>query len=188
MSDGFHIDSEPALQEEAIDLSESCPDDWRYLSEGGVTMVFSYTGTAHTVYSSMVLRVRKSVTLSSESISEQAHHEDILSFHRYVIRRLIDPEFLPILLPAYASRDWLSRLAEGAEKWRPEGRREVSRLDVNQHSVVLATNLVEEDGVVVEIKVHALCIYFLGLTHAIRYSQNGDSYQIRNIFLTNHDP
>lgn len=142
---------------ESIDLSDTNSSDWRYLAEGGATMVFSYTGPSHPVYSAMVLRARKRIFTSQYGLM-QVHEDNNFLFHRTVIMRILDSEFLPVLLPAHASRDWLFQLTESAEKWRPEERRAVNGLDPTNCSLTLATDLVGRQGLVVEIKVGVIYI------------------------------
>lgn len=137
------------MLEESIDLSDSDPGDWAYLSEGGATMVFSYTGPPHLVYSTKVLRARK----SSDEHGPTHHSDQLLQFNRTIVARLLDPEYLPELLPAHASRDWLSQLADGAEKRRPPERSSGVGLDVTRSNLALATDLVGGRGLAVEIKV-----------------------------------
>lgn len=43
------------------DLSTTSPKHWKYISEGGATIVFSYRGPPHPVFSNSVVRLRKSV-------------------------------------------------------------------------------------------------------------------------------
>ncbi|KAF8310583.1 hypothetical protein DL93DRAFT_2169626, partial [Clavulina sp. PMI_390] len=52
-STGNHRETEP------IDLRGTTADDWRYVSEGGATIVFAYVGTPHQSLDGMVLRLRK---------------------------------------------------------------------------------------------------------------------------------
>jgi hypothetical protein len=50
------------LAHEAIpDLSTTHPKHWKYISEGGATIVFSYRGPPHPVFSNSVVRLRKCV-------------------------------------------------------------------------------------------------------------------------------
>ncbi|KAG8690934.1 Inositol-pentakisphosphate 2-kinase, partial [Ceratobasidium sp. 423] len=43
------------------DISTTSPKYWRYISEGGATIVFSYRGPQHDVFSHSVVRLRKAV-------------------------------------------------------------------------------------------------------------------------------
>lgn len=43
------------------DLSTTSPKHWKYISEGGATIVFSYRGPPHPVFSNSVVRLRKCV-------------------------------------------------------------------------------------------------------------------------------
>ena len=44
------------------DATTTSPSDWKYVSEGGATIVFSYAGPPHPEFTHTVLRLRKSVT------------------------------------------------------------------------------------------------------------------------------
>lgn len=44
------------------DATTTSPSDWKYVSEGGATIVFSYAGPTHPDFTRSVLRLRKSVT------------------------------------------------------------------------------------------------------------------------------
>ena len=44
------------------DATTTSPSDWRYVSEGGATIVFSYAGPPRSDFKRTVLRLRKSVT------------------------------------------------------------------------------------------------------------------------------
>ena len=44
------------------DATTTSPSDWRYVSEGGATIVFSYAGPPRPDFTRTVLRLRKSVT------------------------------------------------------------------------------------------------------------------------------
>lgn len=43
------------------DLSKTHPKHWKYISEGGATIVFSYRGPHHPIFSNSVVRLRKCV-------------------------------------------------------------------------------------------------------------------------------
>src|SRR5258708_6482561 len=44
------------------DATKTSPSDWKYVSEGGATIVFSYAGPPHPDFAHTVLRLRKSGT------------------------------------------------------------------------------------------------------------------------------
>ena len=48
-------------EEPIPDLSTTHPKHWKYISEGGATIVFSYRGPPHKVFSNSVVRLRKCV-------------------------------------------------------------------------------------------------------------------------------
>ncbi|KAG9091154.1 Inositol-pentakisphosphate 2-kinase [Ceratobasidium sp. 370] len=53
----------PAIADDEVmpNLSSTHPRHWRYISEGGATIVFSYRGPPHPVFSHSVVRLRKCV-------------------------------------------------------------------------------------------------------------------------------
>ncbi|KAK1218156.1 hypothetical protein PQX77_019176 [Marasmius sp. AFHP31] len=84
--------------------------DWKYVSEGGATIVFSYIGPSNPSFDGMVLRLRKqpnvpvgvrdsdSDSSSSDSDGEESEDEDpSISFQRQCMSRLIPKEHLPRL-------------------------------------------------------------------------------------------
>ncbi|KAK7040883.1 hypothetical protein VNI00_009479 [Paramarasmius palmivorus] len=81
--------------------------DWKYVSEGGATIVFSYVGPPNPAYDGMVLRLRKMPNVpvgvrdsdsSSDSESDDEEEDDpSISFQRQCMTRLIPPTHLPRL-------------------------------------------------------------------------------------------
>ncbi|KAL0564821.1 hypothetical protein V5O48_017213 [Marasmius crinis-equi] len=83
--------------------------DWKYVSEGGATIVFSYIGPPNPAYDGMVLRLRKSPNVpvgvrdsdssdTDEEDDEEEEEEDpSISFQRLCMSRLIPPVHLPRL-------------------------------------------------------------------------------------------
>ncbi|KAG8726080.1 Inositol-pentakisphosphate 2-kinase [Ceratobasidium sp. 428] len=61
----------PAVQDDQVvpNLAATHPRHWKYISEGGATIVFSYRGPAHPVFSHSVVRLRKKVR-TLEDIAE----------------------------------------------------------------------------------------------------------------------
>ncbi|EJD02222.1 uncharacterized protein FOMMEDRAFT_88227 [Fomitiporia mediterranea MF3/22] len=141
------------------------PADWKYVSEGGATIVFSYRGPLHPVFSGTVLRLRKtSRNLNADGEShretesgqlegegEEPDDHSIL-FQRSVTSQLIEPNDLPRLESVRVERSWLEALKAATEKSRPPGRQSKDELDVRRCKAVLATDLVRGDGWAVEIK------------------------------------
>ncbi|KAL5529538.1 hypothetical protein ACEPAG_5523 [Sanghuangporus baumii] len=160
----------PSPVNEHTSASSTSPDDWKYVSEGGATIVFSYRGPPHPVFSGTVLRLRKarheltidvpwqpdSKPLASESVLAEGEVEEpddpSISFQQKVTSRLIEPEFLPRLETVLVERTWLETLRDSSEKDRPLERRTKDDIDVNRRKSVLATDLVGGDGWAVEIK------------------------------------
>ncbi|KAL5511328.1 hypothetical protein ACEPAH_4544 [Sanghuangporus vaninii] len=154
-----------------ISTSSTSPDDWKYVSEGGATIVFSYRGPPHPVFSGTVLRLRKArhelnidvpwqpdskAVVSSESVLAEGEEEEpddpSILFQQKVTSRLIEPEFLPRLETVVVERTWLETLRVSSESDRPLERRTKDDIDVNRRKAVLATDLVGGDGWAVEIK------------------------------------
>ncbi|KAJ7137800.1 inositol-pentakisphosphate 2-kinase-domain-containing protein [Mycena epipterygia] len=150
------------------------PTDWRYLSEGGATMVFSYIGPPNPVFERTVLRVTKHSLVEdraeSGSDAELAARysppldtappplhpvsDPTIEFHK-CMQRLIPPAHLPLLKTISLGPDhqaWLRALAEHSEPQRPAERRKKDGIDVRQLKAVLATDLIGGQGIAVEIK------------------------------------
>ena len=147
-------------------LSSSLPSDWRYVSEGGASIVFSYHGPQNLHLDGTVLRLRKSPRPKPSDINDvspsspqtdtsiaDADEDPSIAFQDNVISQLISPAFLPRLWVVPVSRNWLEELALLAENRRPVERRTVSQIDVSHHTAVLATDLVGHESLAIEIKV-----------------------------------
>ncbi|KAF7326188.1 Inositol-pentakisphosphate 2-kinase [Mycena kentingensis (nom. inval.)] len=136
-----------------MSLSETRPDDWAYLSEGGATIVFSYAGAPNPAFDGKVLRVRKR-PINVDDAEEHAEDEDpSVVFHQCVIERIVPSEYLvrpePLVPPP---TEWLQDLAGAADVSRPAERRYKDTVDVKTPRLALATDLVGGEGVAVEIK------------------------------------
>ena len=57
-----------------ISVTDTSPQDWKYISEGGATIVFSYTGD-NPLFNGTVLRLRK--TADPQSDATQAFDADV---------------------------------------------------------------------------------------------------------------
>lgn len=155
-----------------ISASLTSPGDWKYVSEGGATIVFSYRGPPHPVFSGTVLRLRKarhelniavpwqpdskpaSESVIAEGVEQEEPDDPSISFQQKVASQLIEPAFLPRLEPVLVERSWLEGLRDSSEKDRPLERRSNDDIDVTRRKGVLATDLVGGgDGWAVEIKV-----------------------------------
>ncbi|ESK87743.1 hypothetical protein Moror_11280 [Moniliophthora roreri MCA 2997] len=94
---------------DSFDITTTNPvKDWKYVSEGGATIVFSYIGPPNPAYDGMVLRLRKmpnvpvgvrdSDSSSSDSDDDEEEEDDpSISFQRQCMSRLIPPAHLPRL-------------------------------------------------------------------------------------------
>lgn len=105
-----------------------------------------------------VLRLRKVASLSIDILSASLDgHEELndpmVEFQHAVMERLIPPEHLPRLTPVRVERAWLQALVNLRDLDRPQGRREVDRVDLSRTKAVVATDLVGGSGIAVEIKV-----------------------------------
>ncbi|KAG6862046.1 hypothetical protein C0995_007176 [Termitomyces sp. Mi166 len=142
----------------AIWATDTLPHHWRYVSEGGATIVFSYMGPPNAQFDGTVLRLRKvafpttdSQLLSSAS-SQDEPDDPTIEFQQKCIERLIPPEHLPRLESVYVTCEWLESLISLHDAKRPKERRAKDRIDVTRRKGVLATDLVGGDWISVEIK------------------------------------
>ena len=145
-----------------ISVVQTSPQDWRYVSEGGATMVFSYIGDPflHPEFAGMVLRLRKiSLELcageNEEHIYADESDDSMIEFQHSVIERLIPPEHLPRLLSVRVERAWLQDLINQHDENRPSERRRNDSVNLTKRKAVIATDLIGGKGLVVEIKVSA---------------------------------
>ncbi|GBE81715.1 Inositol-pentakisphosphate 2-kinase [Sparassis crispa] len=137
-------------------ITETDPKDWKYVSEGGSTVVFSYAGPANPQFDRTVLRLQKvgisdSIARSSESPAEDLVDPGII-FHHTVISKLVPAQYLPHLEPVLVGRGWLLHLAQLCQAQRPQDRRVKDCVDVRCRKAVLATDFVGGPGWAVEIK------------------------------------
>lgn len=146
------------MMQSTVNASSTSPTDWQYVSEGGATIVFSYRGHRHSIFTGNVLRLRKIKfdQIAIENPSERAGEEPddpTIEFQRRVTSKLLPPENLPRLETVQVYRPWLEDLQRLAEGDRPPERRRIDTIDVNRRKAVLATDLVGGEGWAVEIKV-----------------------------------
>ncbi|KAF9268954.1 hypothetical protein L218DRAFT_954378 [Marasmius fiardii PR-910] len=91
------------------DITTTSPEtDWKYVSEGGATIVFSYIGPPNPAFDGMVLRLRKIPNVpvgvrdsdssdTDEEDSEEEEEDPTISFQRRCMSRLIPSDHLPRL-------------------------------------------------------------------------------------------
>ncbi|EIW60279.1 inositol-pentakisphosphate 2-kinase [Trametes versicolor FP-101664 SS1] len=165
------------MQTDALDIADTSPQDWKYISEGGSTIVFSYVGPPNTLFDRTALRLRKGPVVAHSDpdkhqepqLAEPSTLEDrqtsknapadpdepddpTIVFQRTVIEQLMPIEHLPRLQSVHVARAWLEELAERTEPLRPPQRRAKDTIDRGRRKAVLATDLVGGAGCAVEIK------------------------------------
>ncbi|KAI5120489.1 hypothetical protein M0805_006509 [Coniferiporia weirii] len=144
--------------EQPVSASTTSPSDWRYVSEGGATIVFSYCGPSNPLFSGTVLRLRKATIQHSapkdgNRYGENGEPDDpSIAFQHKVTSQLISPAYLPRLETVGVNRSWLEILRRSSEDARPSERRRKDDIDVRRRKAVLATDLVGGEGWAVEIK------------------------------------
>lgn len=160
---------------EPPNVTSTVPSDWKYISEGGATAVFSYIGPHHNMFNGTVLRLRK-----SGSVSNSEKDDPSIAFQNQCISRLIPSIHLANLRPVHVTTIWLVEFARFHEKHRPAQRRSLAGIDTARTHAVVANDLVGSSPLVVEIKVSYLV--FLRQTSLITiYSPNGPSCLILDI-------
>ncbi|KAK7695082.1 hypothetical protein QCA50_002272 [Cerrena zonata] len=137
-------------------ITETAPTDWKYISEGGSSIVFSYTGPPNPDFDETALRLRKvdhdSSLTDTPSFEEVEPDDPSIIFQHRIIERLFPSTFLPHLDAVKVDGPWLEKLSHLVEEHRPEERRERDKIDTRKHKAVLATDLVGGHGWAVEIK------------------------------------
>ncbi|KAG5634090.1 hypothetical protein H0H81_003448 [Sphagnurus paluster] len=136
-------------------ISDSLPEHWKYVSEGGATIVYSYTGPPNTQFNGTVLRLRKSKDTTSAPIKDNQDEPDdpTIEYQDKCMQRLIPLEHLPRLESVRVHRQWLEELVALHDADRPEARRQKDQVDLTRTKGVLATDLVGGDWLAVEIKI-----------------------------------
>lgn len=159
-----------------VDVSATSPADWKYVSEGGSSIVFSYAGPASPYFSGTALRLRKSpitggdveVPHLDDTPQDEEPDDPTVVFQQKVTSRLIPAEYLPRLLCVRVTEPWLQQLHDLSNEQRPEARRSKDAITVKKTKAVLADDLVGGEGFVIEIKVLPVslsCLYYH--THAM---------------------
>ena len=170
----------------ALDVTSTALTHWKYISEGGSSIVFSYTGPSSAEFDRTALRLRKAPhgalmePLSDDQQIAGDPDDPTIVFQCEVIERLLPEEFLPRLEAVHVSRMWLEGLAQLTEEKRPAERRAKDAIDTRKRKAVLATDLVGGKGFAVEIKASlshsAFPVKISRLTPCLFFacSQNGD--------------
>ncbi|EPQ57937.1 hypothetical protein GLOTRDRAFT_56442, partial [Gloeophyllum trabeum ATCC 11539] len=161
-------------------VSDTSPNDWHYLSEGGATLVLSYRGPSDARFNGMVLRLRKTDIRKPNSLPGNAPAKNIRSPDASVIQRecqerivgrLIPGRYLPRLSLVGTDPDWLSQLADQVHRRRPLLRREKDAIDVTRSNALLATDLTASGSWSIEIKTRT-CRYCM---HSYLKSTKGEA-------------
>ncbi|TFK54667.1 hypothetical protein OE88DRAFT_1777565 [Heliocybe sulcata] len=156
-------------------ISDTDPNDWQYLSEGGATLVLSYRGAPDARFDGMVLRLKKIALCSPNDHSNEDHSErsstiisdrrnnkgedededssvSSIQCHNRIIRRLIPDRYLPRLSLIGTDPAWLSQLADLIQPSRPVLRRKKDAIDISAVQAILATDLTANESWSLEIK------------------------------------
>lgn len=143
------------------DILQTRPTEWKYVSEGGATIVFSYKGSSHSDFDGTVLRLRKAPVgtgseIKTDFVATYSEDDPTIEFQAKCMQRLIPPEHLPRLETVLLSRAWLEALVDLHDHFRPLSRRQKDQVDLTKGKGVLATDLVGGNWLAVEIKVKPL--------------------------------
>ena len=146
-----------------MDVRTTDPKHWKYVSEGGATIVFSYQGPEDAHFSGTVLRLRKAIVPRVKSgkhanSDEEEPDDPTIQYQKLCMERLIPPAHLPRLETVGLDRAWLEKLIALTDSLRPFGRRSKDQIDLDRTKGVLATDLVGGDWIAVEIKVTYLSV------------------------------
>ncbi|TFL07289.1 inositol-pentakisphosphate 2-kinase [Pterulicium gracile] len=136
-------------------VGSTAASDWKYISEGGATIVFSYVGPSNLLFDDTALRLRKishDLPLDFSLLEDEEPDDQMIAFQHRCMDRLIPPEHLPHLQSVTVSSEWLKAFAQAKDAERPQKRREKDGIDVCRKKGVLATDLVGGRGLVAEIK------------------------------------
>lgn len=152
-----------------VHVIDTQPSDWSYISEGGSSIVFSYSGPSNPTFDATALRLRKVSIHEHDTVIEPGQEEPddpTIVFQHRVIQRLVPAEYVPRLETVHVERTWLEQLAKSSEARRPAERRAKDRIDLGKRKAVLATDLVGGAGWAVEIKVGDTwqCLFFFDIT------------------------
>jgi inositol-pentakisphosphate 2-kinase len=149
--------------------SQTDISDWKYVSEGGATIVFSYIGAPHPTFTGTVLRVRK-VPIKQKAIpgkggDEEEPDDPSIDFQNRVTSLVIPAIHLPVMESVRVDREWLEKLSAFVDGKRPEARRLKDTIDIGRKKAVIATDLVGGKGWAVEIKASDTSSCFLRVNY-----------------------
>lgn len=135
----------------SLSLSETSPAQWKYISEGGATIVFSYNGPLHPILTGKVLRLRKT---SRKPEALRISDDQGIIFQQKIISRLLDSSYFPELQVVALQVAWLQAFSVHHESFRPQKRRSVNMIDCSRCTGVLALDLIGGLSCAVEVKVN----------------------------------
>jgi hypothetical protein len=135
----------------AFSLTQTSPSEWKYISEGAATAVFSYSGPHHPILTGRVLRLRK---VPRDGHPHSVSDDNPMTFQQSVVSRLLDPSYLPDLQTIPLQSDWVEALSIHHESFRPQERRSASVIDCTRQTGVLASDLIGGLSCAVEVKVN----------------------------------
>jgi inositol-pentakisphosphate 2-kinase len=140
-----------------ITLSKTSPAQWKYISEGGATIVFSYNGPLHVILTGKVLRLTKTSRDGPRKLSPLSDDQPDLSvtLQQKIFSRLLDPSYLPDLQVVALQTDWVETFSLHHEPFRPQERRSMSMIDCSRRTGILAPDLVGGLFCAVEVKVNS---------------------------------
>jgi inositol-pentakisphosphate 2-kinase len=140
----------------AVCLSETSPTEWKYISEGGATIVFSYQGPSHPILTGKVLRLSKAPHGGNRSSLGVSYENSQLVVERQqkVISRLLNPSYLVDLQVVPLEAQWIETFAIYHESSRPQERKSISIINCASRTGVLAPDLIGGLSCAVEIKVN----------------------------------
>ena len=162
-------------------LSQTSPSEWKYISEGAATVVFSYNGPHHPILSGKVLRLRKAPRERHGPPHHSVPDDNPVAFQQCIVSRLLDPSYLPDLQTIPLQADWVEALSIHHESFRPQERRSTSVIDCSRQTGVLATDLIGGLSCAVEVKVNNHYPPEVPIDNFSK-SQNGASYLIATIY------
>jgi len=156
------------------DILQTKPTNWKYVSEGGATIVFSYAGPSHPDFDGTVLRLRKSILPTERPHKKAAPavpteptdgepDDPTIEYQIKCMQKLIPTEHLPRLQAVQLDRFWLEELAKLQNHIRPAERKEKDEIDLERKKGVLATDLVGGNWLAVEIKVNIATVFQVAL-------------------------
>jgi len=171
----------------AFSISQTSPSEWKYISEGAATLVFSYNGPHHPVLTGKVLRLRKTPREGHGPLRHSVSDDNLVAFQERVVSRLLDPSYLPDLQSIPLQADWVEALSIHHESFRPPERRSTSVIDCSRQTGILAPDLIGGLSCAVEVKVNNLYPPEVPIDNFSK-SQNGASYLVATIYHQRASP